>query len=421
VLVGVGFIGDKPAVLGYAPVFETFVPIVRPTLPAYTADMARRVASLLETGMLTKGPCLREFETGIARHLNVKHAVAVSSCTLGLMLAGHGLGLQGEVIVPSFTFMATVHPLVWLGIEPVFVEIDRETWNIDPAAIDAAITSRTSGIIAVHNFGNPAPIAELQALAQRRGLALIFDAAHGFGARYRGRPVGAFGDVEVFSLSPTKLLVAGEGGIVATNNDTLARHVTLGREYGNPGDYGSEFAGLNARMPEFNALLGIESLRMLEANVAARNRVADAFRSRLGRLPGLSFQKIHPDDTCSYKDFSMTVNTQEFGLSRDELAAGLKAERIDTRRYHFPPVHTHATYCQISASVRQAGLLVTEEVAARSLTLPMWSRMDSSTVDGICTAIERLHKHVGAVRDVLKRTTIPEADQKRVANPMEGA
>ncbi len=249
--------------------------------------------------------------------------MAVSSCTLGLLLTYHGLGLKGEVIVPSFTFMATVHPLLWVGTEPVFVDIDPYTWNIDPAKVEAAITERTTAIVAVHNFGNPAPVAELEAIARRHGLRLIFDAAHGFGALYRGRPVGGFGDAEVFSLSPTKLLVAGEGGIVATNNDDLAEHIRVGREYGNPGDYNSDFPGLNVRLPEFNALLGLHSLGMLEENAKRRNRVAAIFRERLSQIPGLTFQRIHPQDRSSYKDFSILVDEAKFGLTRDELALAL--------------------------------------------------------------------------------------------------
>jgi dTDP-4-amino-4,6-dideoxygalactose transaminase len=388
---------DKPALLGNAPVFDQFVPLVRPTLPPYDDGLARQVAELFETGMLTKGKYLREFEARMAEYLGVRHAVAVSSCTLGLLLTYHGLDLKGEVIVPSFTFMATVHPLLWVGAEPVFVDIDPHTWNIDPDKVEAAITERTTAIVAVHNFGNPAPVAELEAIACRHGLKLVFDAAHGFGSLYRGKPVGGFGDAEVFSLSPTKLLVAGEGGIVATDNDDLAEHIRVGREYGNPGDYGSDFPGLNARMPEFNAILGLRSLELLEENTVRRNRVAAAFRERLGQIPGLAFQRIHPQDRSSYKDLSVLVDEVGFGLTRDELALALKAENVDTRKYHDPPVHTHKAYRHLYPRYREA-LPVTDDVARKSLSLPIWSHMDKATVEGICIAIERIHAYADEVR-----------------------
>jgi dTDP-4-amino-4,6-dideoxygalactose transaminase len=396
-----GIMVDKPAILGGSPVFHQFIPLVQPTLPPYDDRLACHVAELFQTGMLTKGKYLREFEERVADYLGVKHAVAVSSCTLGLLLTYHGLGLTGEVIVPSFTFMATVHPLLWVGAEPVFVDIDPYTWNIDPQRVEAAITERTTAIVAVHNFGNPAPVGELETIARRHGLKLIFDAAHGFGSLYRGRPVGGFGDAEVFSLSPTKLLVAGEGGIVATNNEDLAEHIRVGREYGNPGDYDSCFPGLNARLPEFNAILGLRSLEMLEENALRRNRIAAAFRERLGHLPGLTFQRVHPEDRSSYKDFSLLVDEAAFGLTRDELALALRAENIDTRKYHDPPVHTHKAYRHLYERYRDH-LPVTDHIAPRSLSLPIWSHMDETTVNGICAAIERIHAYADEVKATLK-------------------
>lgn len=388
---------ESPAILGGAPVFKRFVPLVQPTLPPFDGDFSFQLEGVFRTGMLTKGRYLREFEEKVADHLGVKHAVAVSSCTLGLMLTFHGLGLEREVIVPSFTFMATVHPLVWVGAEPVFVDIDPGNWNIDPAKAEAAITEYTSAIVAVHNFGNPAPIAELEKIACRHKLALVLDAAQGFGSLYQGRPVGCYGNAEVFSASPTKLLVTGEGGVVATNSDKLADHIRIGREYGNPGDYGSAFAGLNARMPEFNALLGIKSLEMLEENAERRNRLATVFKERLSGLPGLSFQVIRPEDRSSYKDFSLCVEEADFGLSRDVLAAALLAENIDSRKYYDPPVHMHEAYRHLYDRYH-GSLAVTEHIAQRILSLPIWSHMDEHTVDEICLAIRRIHQYSEEVK-----------------------
>lgn len=391
---------DAPALLGNTPIFSQFIPMVRPTLPAYDESVAGQVAELFATGMLTNGKYKREFEERMAEYLGVKHAVAVSSCTLGLLLSYHGLGLTGEVVVPSFTFMASAHPVAWVGAEPVFVDIDARTWNIDPVKVEAAITARTTAIVAVHNFGNPAPIAELEDLARRRGLKLIFDAAHGAGSRYQGKPVGGFGDVEVFSLSPTKLLVAGEGGMVATNNDALATHIRIGREYGNPGDYDSKFCGVNARMPEFNALLGLRSLAMLEENTLHRNRLVAACRHRLSQLPGLTFQEIDPRNRSSYRELSIVIDPTRFGLTRDELAFALKAENVDTRKYYDPPVHAHTAYRHLFSRCRDT-LPVTDDVARRIFSLPLWSHMDHETMAGMCLAIERVHAHAPAVQHAL--------------------
>ena len=269
-----------------------FIPLVKPVLPTVTDELLGQIKDLLESGMLTKGRYLTEFEATIADYLNVKHVVATSSCTLGLLLtySGLGLGKRDEVLVPSFTFMATVHPLMWVGAKPVLVDIDPDTWNISIEHVKRSITDRTSAIVAVHNFGNPAQIVELAQIASEYGLKLIFDSAHGFGTSYRGTQVGSFGDAEVFSLSPTKLLIGGEGGVVATDNEQLAEYVRVGREYGNSGDYGSDFPGLNARLTEFNALLAMKCLANLEFHVAERNRVANLFREGLKDVPGVQFQ-----------------------------------------------------------------------------------------------------------------------------------
>jgi dTDP-4-amino-4,6-dideoxygalactose transaminase len=392
--------GDLPAILGGLPVFSKKVNIVRPVLPGLT-DVADGVQSILSTGMITKGQYLRAFEKAVREHLGVKHAVAVSSCTTGLMLTYRGLGLSGDVVVPSFTFMATVSALAWCGLRPVFADVNLGTTNLDPSAAEAAITPRTSAIVAVHNFGNPAEIDALQAVARRHGLKLIFDAAHGFGACYQGVPVGRQADAHVYSLSPTKLLIAGEGGIVATNNDDLAEYVQMGREYGNNGSYDSAFAGINARMPEFNALVGLRSLERLEDAALSRNRSADQFQEQLGILPGVGFQEALPGNRCSYKDFSVTFDEEKFGLNRDELAQALAAENIDTRKYYEPPVHRQLAYRHFYSG---QPLPNTDLLASTSLSFPMWSNMEPEVVSGICEAVQRIYQNRAAVRDSLAHT-----------------
>src|SRR5512142_553997 len=315
---------DVPAILGGMPAFQSKINIVRPVMPEFS-EMAEGVQGILRSGMVTKGEHLKAFEKAVREHLGVKHAIGVSSCTSGLMLTYRGLGLTGDVVVPSFTFMATVSALVWSGLRPVYADVDAGTTNLDPASAEAAITPQTTAIVAVHNFGNPAEIDALRAVASRHGLKLIIDSAHGFGALYQGQPVGGQADAHVFSLSPTKLLITGEGGIVATNDDVLAEKIRLGREYGNSGSYDSAFAGLNARMPEFNALLGLRSLERLEQAARSRNQSAELFQEMLGILPGVGFQEVKAGDRCSYKDFSVTLDPDVFGLTRDALALALAA------------------------------------------------------------------------------------------------
>jgi len=389
---------DKPAILGGKPMFEHKINIVRPVLPDYS-ELQNEIQSILSSGMVTKGRYLNEFEEAIQDYLNVKHVVAVSSCTSGLMLTHKCLGLTGDVVVPSFTFMATVSSLIWNGLNPIFADVDIHTTNLSPEAAEAAITPNTSAILAVHNFGNPAEIDALQAVADRHGIHLIFDAAHGFGALYKGQPLGPQGEANIFSMSPTKLLITGEGGIVATNNSELAARIRLGREYGNDGNYDSLIAGLNARMPELNAIMGLKSLERLEDAAQSRNETAAFFQEMLGRLPGIDFQKVHPQDRSSYKDFSITVEPTRFGLSRDELAAAFAEENIDTRKYYDPPAHRQMAYQSYND---QRPLPNTNWLAANSLSFPIWSNMEPGTMNGICDAMERIFNHREAVKARLR-------------------
>ena len=385
-----------PALLGGSPAFEPTLPVFRPTLPDYS-DLEDEVRDMFRTGMLTAGPRALEFEKRLAEHLRVEHAVCVSSCTIGLVLAYQALGLGGEVIVPSFTFMATVHPLVWNGATPVFADVDPETWNLDPIQVEKLITPETTGIVAVHLLGTPANVEELQDLAERHDLKLVFDAAHGFGALHKGRPLGGNGNAEVFSATPTKVLTAADGGVVATNDAALAEHVRIARNYGNPGDYGSDFPGLNARMPEFNAVVGMHSLQMLEGNVGRRQEIAATFYERLGALGGITFQRIEPDDRSSYKEFSILIDEDVFGIDRNALATALKADGIDCRFYYDPPVHEHKAYRHLEL---RGDMTVTRDLCERTITIPIHSHMDDATVDKLCGAIERINAHADEIKAI---------------------
>ena len=364
---------------------DRHVPFLRPFIPPY-ARVEARFRHAYATGSLTKGRELARFEREAADHLRVGHVVAVSSCTIGLTLVHRALGLTGEVIVPSFTFMATVSSAVWAGLEPVFVDIDPETWIVDLDRVEAAVTPRTAAIVAVHLYGNPAPVEALEAIGERHALPVIFDAAHGFGALRSGRPLGAGGIAEVFSMSPTKLLVTGEGGVIATNDADLARDLRVLREYGNPGDYDSLFAGTNARMPEIAAIMGSEGLAILEANATGRNALAARYIDRLSGLPGLRVQRIQEGDRSSYKDFSIAVIPDELGATRDELVALLTSRGIATRTYYVPPAHRQTAYRELGARY-DADLPVTDWLSERVVSLPIWTGLPTHDVDRVCASI----------------------------------
>ncbi|HYM10810.1 MAG TPA: DegT/DnrJ/EryC1/StrS family aminotransferase, partial [Bryobacterales bacterium] len=306
---------ETPAVFGGRPLFDESLPIARPLLPP-ASEILEPYRKVIESGTLTNGEMVRKLEAAAAQHLDVPECVAVSSCTSGLMLVERCLGLAGRVIVPSFTFFATAHSLLWNNLEPALADCDERSWNLDPARVERAIGPGVSAILAVHLYGNPADTAELERIAARAGVRLIFDAAHAFGAARDGRPVGGAGDAEVFSLSPTKLLVAGEGGLIATRSRKLAAALRAARNYGDAGDYDCRELGLNARLSEFHAALALACLPLVPRHVERRHRLACVYEQYLGKEPGLTLQEIRPADRSTRKDFSISIDEPLFGVSR---------------------------------------------------------------------------------------------------------
>ena len=328
--------------------------------------------------MLTYNATMREFEAKAAQYLGVKHVVAVSSCTSGLMLAMRGLGLKGEVIMPSFTFAASGLPVVWNNLTPVFVDIDPKTFTIDVDKIESLITKKTSAIFATHVFGVPCNVVALKKLAKKHNLKLIFDAAHAFGSESRKSKVGQFGDVEVFSLSPTKVLTAGEGGLVTTNDKNLADYVRQGRNYGDDGFSAFPHAGLSARMSELHAALGIVSLKSLNKNLKRRISQAEYFKKGLLKIePRLEFQEIPSFVKTNYKDLSVRIRPDVLGYTREDLQAYFTSKGVMTRSYFYPALHTFATY----APRKKTYLPVTDIVSAEALSLPLYSHITRDDID----------------------------------------
>jgi dTDP-4-amino-4,6-dideoxygalactose transaminase len=239
--------------------------------------------------------------------------------------------------------------------------------------------------MATHVYGTPCDVEALGELASTNGLRLFFDAAHAFGSERQGIRVGSFGDAEVFSLSPTKVVVAGEGGFVATNDDLLAERIRIGRDYGNPGDYDCRFVGLNARMSEVHAAIALASLVGLDERIKERNRIARWYRAALSGIPGLGFPIVTQGDLSTYKDFTVLVDGSGFGLDADELGRSLAARGIETKRYYRPPVHAMGAYRALGG--RHCNLEVTDQASRNALTLPLWSGMTGRDVDQVTSAI----------------------------------
>jgi dTDP-4-amino-4,6-dideoxygalactose transaminase len=375
------------AVSAREPAFSDGIPFARPELRD-TALLARKLQAVLDTGMITNGTEVEALEEEFAEHVGAEHCVAVSSATSGLILAAKCMGLTGEVILPSFTFVATGLALVWNSLQAAFVDVDPHTCNIDCDLIGAAVTPRTSAIVAVHVYGNPADERALERVAARHDLRLLFDAAHGVGARYRGRPVGTAGDAQVFSLSPTKLATGGEGGLVTTNDGSLADDLRLARNYGQPSDYHCRLGGLNARLSELHAVVARHTLAYADEGATRRNQLAARYEAGLAGVPGLSFPLVHPLDRHSYKDFTLLVDAEQFGMSRDRLREALAGQGVAARAYFDPPLHRQDA---IGLRMGPAALPNTERLAAQVLSPPMYSEMTFEDVDRVCETIRAIH------------------------------
>ncbi len=363
----------------------TPLPLARPRL-ADPARVAAEVETILRSGVLTNGPTVRRLEAAAAAYLGVRHVVAVSSCTAGLMLVLRCAELDGDVIVPSFTFAATAHAVAWNGLRPVFADVDPDTLTLSPEAVDRVLGARTAAILATHVYGTPCDVDALRALAGVNGLRLFFDAAHAFGSSSGGVRVGGLGDAEVFSMSPTKVLVAAEGGLVSTDDDLLAERLRIARDYGNPGDYDCLFVGLNARLSELHAAVALASFEDLDERLDERNAIAGRYRERLGGIGGIRFPVVPDGDRSTYKDLTVLIDPDRFGIDADALAAALAAWGIETRRYYHPPVHRMKAYAHLNGHV--ADLPETERAARQALTLPLWNGMAVEDVDRVGRAIE---------------------------------
>ncbi len=377
----------RPAILGGASAFPRGVPFCRPARPPLNA-IARRYEHSYERGILTNGPLVAELETRTAAELDVAHVVAVSSCTAGLMLALQSVldGRPGPVVVPSFTFSASGHAVMWNGRRLRFVECDPDTFQIDVPNMVAELDG-AAALLATHVFGAPCNPWAVERFGRERNVPVVFDAAHAFGATTRRRPLGSFGDAEVFSLTPTKVLVAGEGGLVATNDTNLAAELRIGRNYGNPGDYDTQFAGLNARMSEFHAAMALESLEMLDETLGRRRELAALYLSILADVPGIETQQVAVNDESTYKDFTVVVDPEQYGLTRTQLARALRAEGIETRKYFDPPLHRQTAYRHEDAP----DLPVTNLVSSRVLSLPIYPDLGDDAVSRIAEIVHDLH------------------------------
>jgi dTDP-4-amino-4,6-dideoxygalactose transaminase len=373
------------AINGAAPAFAEPVHVGRPNLGDRDA-LLRYTGEIYDRRWLTNnGPLVQELEKRIAQRHGVRHCVAMCNGTVALEIAIRALGLEGEVIIPSYTFIATAHALHWQAITPVFADIDPRTHNLDPDAVRRMITPRTSGIIGVHLWGRPAPVAALQAIADEHGLQLMFDAAHAFDCSLGGTRIGGFGRCEVLSFHATKVFNTFEGGAVLTNDDALAEAMRLMRNFGFSGYDNVIHPGTNGKMPEINAAMGLVNLEALPQFVARNRASHSAYAEAIAGIDGVSLL-AYDDATDPNHHYAVLEVGPAFAAGRDALVAALQAENILARKYFWPGCHRMQPY---RALFPHAGLMLaqTEAVAGRVVVLPNGVALPPGAVEAIAAVI----------------------------------
>jgi dTDP-4-amino-4,6-dideoxygalactose transaminase len=329
-----------------------------------------RINDMLDRRWLSNaGVYVTELEQRLADMLGVEHCIVMCNGTVALEIAIRAAGLQGEVIIPSLTFIATAHALQWQQIRPVFCDIDPASCTIDANRIEELITPQTTGIIGVHLWGRPCDTEALQEIARKHGLSLLYDAAHALGVTSRGKLVGGFGDAEVFSFHATKFINSFEGGAVTTNNRDLADRIRLMKNFGFSGYDNVVYIGTNGKMPEVSAAMGLTSLESMDDFIAVNRRNYDAYLEGIGNIPGLHVLPYSDEERTNYQYIVLILNEEVAGIRRDALIEVLHRENIMARRYFYPGCHRMEPY---RSQQPQAGLVLpeTEKLVLQTIVMP---------------------------------------------------
>lgn len=351
--------------------------VTRPSL-APLPDYADILAGAWERGILThNGPLVQQLERELEAYLGVRHLAAVTNGTLALQLAIRTLGLKGEIITTPFSWVATISSIIWEGCRPVFVDIDPETLNLDPARIEARITRHTCAILPVHVFSNPCDTAAISDIARRHGLKVIYDGAHAFNVRQGGRPLAEAGDISALSFHATKLFNTGEGGACVSLDPELDARVRRLRFFGHDEQKDIVDDGTNAKMTEIHAALGLANLRITDAVAAKRRADDERYRTALGGHPAIAFQKID-SDAYNYS-YMPVIFENEAQLLKAE--AALNAAQIFPRRYFFPALNT------LHHIVPYEAFPVAEDIARRILCLPHYFDLAAADIERVCGII----------------------------------
>lgn len=393
---------DTLAIWGGPPAFSQPLHVGRPNLGS-REQFSAYIDDIWERRWLTNnGPLVQELEAALADFLGVNHLILVNNGTIALEIAAKAAGIAGEVIMPSMTFPATPHAFQWQGIKPVFCDITPYSHNLDPDKVEALITPRTTAVVGVHLWGIPCNIEKLEDIARRHHLRLLFDAAHAFGCTYNGRAIGSFGDAEIFSFHATKFFNTLEGGAIATNDDQLAAKAKAMRNFGFTGHDQVDFVGINGKMDETAAAMGLVSLASIDHFIAVNRRNYQAYRQGMADIPGVCLLPFDESERNNYQYIVMEINEAEAGFSRDEMMQVLQAENVLVRRYFYPGCHRSEPYVSTPGHTPQP-LPVTEIVIDRALGFPTGTAVSPTDIQQICQIVQLLVMMEPEQRQCLKQ------------------
>jgi dTDP-4-amino-4,6-dideoxygalactose transaminase len=359
------------------------IPVTRPFLPPQE-EYNKYLQGIWKRQWLTNmGPLASDLEMKLKEHLSVNHLLFVANGTIGLQMAIKALDLKGEVITTPFSFVATTSSIVWEGCKPVYVDIDKDSLNIDPTKIEGAITENTSAILATHVYGNPCDVIAIERIAQKHNLKVIYDGAHAFGVKVNGKSIFDYGDISICSLHATKLYHSIEGGIIMTKDPVLLKKIAYMRNFGFNGPEAFAELGLNGKNSEFHAAMGLVNLGHIQEIHENRKRITERYDEKLKGFKGIK-PLCHDDGSLNYAYYPLVVESEELLHKCMEL---LKANEIFVRRYFYPSLSKVLPYLD------SVEMLITEDIAKRVMCLPLFHDLSLEEVDLICRLLLRIQNN----------------------------
>lgn len=377
--------------------FESLLHVGRPNIGNREYFLSQ-VNEILDSKWLTNsGPKVNEFERKLEEYIGVKHAIAITNGTVALELLIRAADITGEVIIPSFTFVACAHAYQWQEIKPVFCDIDPNTHNIDPAEIERHITPNTTAIMGVHLWGRPCDIEALEEIAKKHNLKLLFDASHAFACSHKGKMIGNFGIGEVFSFHATKFFNTLEGGAIVTNDDELAAKIRLMKNFGFQGYDNVTYIGTNGKMNELSAAMGLTSFDSIDTFIAKNKENYGLYKSGFDKIEGINLIDYNETEKNNYQYIACEIDEAQFGMSRTELINLLIKENILARKYFYPGIHRMEPYRSLYP-YSSVFLENTERLADRIISFPTGTAVDSDSIKRITNLVSFIHQNAGEIK-----------------------